>query len=195
MAGSTYELSGEIAESLMSRATECYEVGLPIKEKISLARELYTNWKDALIQDETIASLLEEIKTNIETTWKVMWDLGVVEMCKHCDEEEGGSCCGKGIEDKFDAYLLLMNILMGVNLPDERKRADSCYFLLDNGCMLKVRLVLCVDYLCSKIMSELSHEDLIKLQEVSGHELLKGFILYDAIKKFIKGSKKATKAD
>jgi hypothetical protein len=56
--------------------------------------------------------------------------------------------------------------------------------------MLKARLILCVDFLCPKILSALAREDLIQLQNVSGDELVTGFMLYDAIKKFMRQSAK-----
>jgi len=49
--------------------------------------------------------------------------------------------------------------------------------------MLKVRLILCVDFLCPKILRALTRDQLIKLQQISGDELVIGFMLYDAIKR------------
>ncbi|MGD8314664.1 MAG: hypothetical protein PVI17_07980, partial [Syntrophobacterales bacterium] len=81
---------------------------------------------------------------------------------------------------------LLMNLLQGVSLPARHHRPDSCYLLTDKGCRLKVRLVLCVDFLCPKILNTISQGNLIRLQQVSGDELTTGFMLYDAIKKFLR---------
>jgi hypothetical protein len=115
-----------------------------------------------------------------------MLEFRIVEICKRCDEEEGGSCCGAGMENKFDTFLLLVNLLLGVTLPEQHQRTDSCYLLTDKGCMLKVRLVLCVDFLCDKILNGLSVEELFSLQKISGEELVTGFRLYDAVKRFMR---------
>jgi len=115
-----------------------------------------------------------------------MSELKIVEICKHCDEQEGGSCCGTGMENKFDTFLLLVNLLLGVSLPEHHLRTESCYLLTDEGCVLKVRLVLCVDFLCDKILNRLSVEELLSLQKISGEELIAGFRLYEAIKKFLR---------
>jgi hypothetical protein len=115
-----------------------------------------------------------------------MLEFKIVEICKRCDEEEGGSCCGAGMENKFDTFLLLVNLLLGVTLPEYHLRKDSCYLLTDKGCILKVRLVLCVDFLCDKIMNRLSVGDLLSLQKISGKELVTGFRLYDAVKRFMR---------
>jgi hypothetical protein len=115
-----------------------------------------------------------------------MLELGIVEICRRCDEEEGGSCCGAGMENKFDTFLLLVNLLLGSTLPRHHLRADSCYLLTDKGCGLKVRLVLCVDFLCDKILDAISFKDLLRLQKISGEELVTGFRLYDAVKQFMR---------
>lgn len=169
----------------MMRTNECYDTCASIEEKLERAYWLYETWGDKVRQDPNLSDLLKRLEQNIKATWKAMWDLGVVETCKHCDEQEGGSCCGAGIENKYDPILLFMNLLMGVPLPEERLKGDSCFFLGEKGCKLMVRLVLCVDYLCPKLHKKLTQDKLIKLQSVSGDELLTGFILYDAIKKFL----------
>jgi hypothetical protein len=43
-----------------------------------------------------------------------------------------------------------------------------------------------VDFLCPKILNTISQGNLIRLQQVSGDELTTGFMLYDAIKKFLR---------
>lgn len=181
-----YELSDASRETLMTRATECLGDFSSISEKIERARELFGRHREALKNEEYIRGLMEELEGAIVGTWKMMREKGIVDACCRCDTEEGGSCCGRGIEDKFDALLLLMNLALGVSLPDARERADSCFFLKEDGCSLKVRLVLCVDYLCPKILGWLPHRDLVELQEVSGVELTAGFRLYDAIKRFLR---------
>jgi hypothetical protein len=81
-----------------------------------------------------------------------------------------------------------MNLFLGVSLPEHQARPDGCYFLTRTGCCLKVRLFLCVDFLCPAILNRLSHEELVRLQTVSGHELTTGFLVYDGIKRIIRGT-------
>jgi hypothetical protein len=180
------QITEQQREQLMSRATECYDVWSDIEEKIELARKLHQVNGAALLQDPSIHGLLEQLEQNLRNSTSALLELDIVETCKRCDEKEGGSCCGAGLENKFDVYLLLINLLLGVSLPDDHRRPDSCYFLTETGCMLKVRLFLCVDFLCTKILNGLTHEDLIGLQMISGEELVTGFKLYDAVKRFIR---------
>jgi len=157
---------------------------LSIREKIKLAQNLYVNWGEALLEDFHIHRLLARLKKNIEDTNKAVLALGIYEVCKHCEEEEG-SCCGAGIENKYDVVILLINIAMGIHLPTQRYQSNSCYFLNKNGCILKARHVLCVNYLCSKIKQTFTLDELIRIQYLAGNELDTLFILHEAIKKFI----------
>jgi len=173
----------------MTRATEVYDLRLPIQEKIRMAHDLFARWGEALREDGRTEALLEQLEQDLESSRQTVVDLEVVASCTHCDEEEGKSCCaqGRGFEEKFDPYLLLMNLLLGVSLPERPARPDGCYFLARTGCCLKVRLFLCVDFLCPAILDRLSPEELFRLQTVSGNELTTGFLVYDAIKRVIRG--------
>jgi hypothetical protein len=181
-----YKLPEQHRQHLMMRPTECFDQGLSIQDKIKLAQDRYLLWKDALRKQSHINKLLADLERCIRVSRESMLEFGIVEICKRCDQEEGGSCCGAGMENKFDGFLLLVNLLLGVTLPEHHLRTDSCYLLTDKGCILKVRLVLCLDFLCDKILNALSVKELLSLQKISGEKLVTGFILYDAIKKFMR---------
>ncbi len=179
-------LSEEVRQHLMMRPSECFDQGSSIQDKIKLAQELYTSRGDALRKESHINKLLADLERCLRVSRASMLEFRIIEICKRCDEEEGGSCCGAGMENKIDIFLLLVNLLLGVSLPEHHLRTGSCYLLSDSGCILKVRLVLCVDFLCDKILTALTGEELLSLQKVSGEELVTGFRLYDAIKKFLR---------
>lgn len=159
-----------------------------IQQKIEQAHSLYDICGDLLRQDPTIRSLLERLQGCIEDTNKTMLALGVVAECKHCEEEEGGSCCGAGIENRYDSVLLLINLLLGTSLPTNNRSQNSCHFLGEDGCLLTVRHVLCVNYVCEKLQKNLTKEKLIGLQSSAGEELDAEFVLHEAIKKRLKAS-------
>jgi hypothetical protein len=112
-----------------------------------------------------------------------MIEAGVLTACTHCDEEEGGSCCGAGIENKYTPVLLLINLLLGVTLPDRRISSNSCFFLGPAGCRLKARHVICINYLCTRLQKEIPTWALQSLQAVTGEEMDTIFILHEKIKK------------
>ena len=156
---------------------------LSIEEKIEEARVLHGAWADRLRRDGGIRDLLARLEQNIQASMKAMRALRVVQACKWCEEQEGGSCCGAGIENRYDPLLLLINLLLGVSLPDRQKYLDSCYFLETDGCCLKARHVLCVNYLCKKLQQALSTDELNTLQAIVGEELDTGFTLHEAVRK------------
>ncbi len=136
-------------------------------------------------RDLRVRNLYERLKGNLEASRDVMLEFGVVDACRRCDEEEGGSCCGAGIENKYNPTLLLLNLLWGVDLPDARASANSCFFLGKYGCGLKVRHVLCVNYLCLPIQKKLEGDRLIRLQTTVGDELDTVFLLHETVKKIM----------
>jgi len=174
----------------MMRATEVHDFRIPIQEKIRMAHDLYARWGTVLREDRGIEALLARLSQDLESSRQTMADLGIVAACTDCDQGEGQSCCaqGRGFEEKYDPYLLLMNLVLGVSLPEHHARPDGCHLLTRTGCCLKVRLFLCVDFLCPAIHNRLSHEELVRLQTVSGYELTTGFLVYDAIKSIIRGN-------
>jgi hypothetical protein len=156
---------------------------LSIEEKIQKANMLYAVSGEVLRQDGSIRALLERLQRSIQATRETMSVLGVVAECKHCEEEEGGSCCGAGIENRYDVVLLLVNLLLHVALPTQAQSRASCYFLGENGCTLLARHVLCVNYLCAKIQNKLSRHGLGRLQDCINEELDAEFFLHEAIKR------------
>ena len=157
-----------------------------IQEKIEQAHNLFETCADSLRQDPSIRILLNKLQQCIENTKDSMLNLGVVAECKHCEEQEGGSCCGTGIENKYDVELLLVNLLLEASLRDQQSSQNSCYFLGEKGCKLSARHVLCVNYICEKLQNKLTREELIELQTCAGEELDTLFFLHEAIKKKLK---------
>jgi hypothetical protein len=157
-----------------------------IYEKIEQAHNLLETCGSSLTEDPHIHTLLRKLRDCIESTNQSMVTLGVVAECKNCEEREGGSCCGSGIENKYDAVLLLINLLLGFSLENQEPSKNSCSFLGKKGCTLTARHVLCVNYICQKLQKKLTREELIALQTCAGEELDTLFILHEAIKKHIR---------
>ncbi|NSW85513.1 MAG: hypothetical protein HPY84_04230 [Syntrophobacteraceae bacterium] len=157
-----------------------------IQEKILEAHRIFRSWGNDLMGDRSIALLLQTLKGQILDSRKAMFDLGIVATCTHCDEEEGGSCCGAGIENRYNTVLLLMNLLLGVHLPAERLLPGGCFFLGRHGCVLEVRHILCINYLCLRIQREMPPDKMAALQDVTGREMDSVFTVHEAIKKFMR---------
>ncbi len=158
-----------------------------IRKKIKEAHDIFSLWGEALQRDPNIISLLKSSELKIAASAKAVHESGVFTVCQHCSDEDGESCCGAGLENKYTPRLLLINLLLGVTLPEKRLMSKGCFFLSENGCGLKMRQVLCVNYLCLKIQRMLPSDGLAALQKITGEEMDVGFILHEAVKKFIGG--------
>lgn len=152
-----------------------------IKEKIEWAEDTYARFGQKLLEDKQVRDLLRRLEENIESTYRCMDETGVSQECTLCAQKTG-SCCGKGIEDKCDKVTLLINLLIGVDLPHEREMEDGCFFQGPNGCKLKAREVICINYLCAPIHEKIDQKGIIRLQEVGGEEIDTLFALGNRIK-------------
>ena len=142
----------------------------------------YKSFSGTLIQDKTISVYLTRIEDAIQASHKEMGETGILDICTDCEKNEGGSCCGAGLENKYDGRLLLINLLLDVRLPRKRHDKESCFFLGEGGCLLKARHVICVNYLCKKITDQIDPHQLNALREKEGIELEILFLLNERLK-------------
>ena len=154
----------------------------PIEEKIDWAEHCYESFSGPLIQDKPIVDYLTRIEDAIQASHKEMREAGILDICRDCEMNEGGSCCGAGLENKYDGWLLLINLLLDVRLPKKRHDKESCFFLGEGGCLLKARHVICVNYLCKKITDQIDPHKLNALREKEGIELDILFLLNERLK-------------
>ena len=149
-------------DSLVSRS---------VKEKIAWAETCYEEKGGLFLRDERSATLLNRLKGAVRASRTAMAVAGVMDECRTCEEREGGSCCGAGLENKYDGTLLLTNLLLGIQLPKRRSDPPSCLFLGPDGCLLIARQVICVNYLCRKIEDRINPSKIAVLREKEGVEL------------------------
>ncbi len=154
----------------------------PIEEKIAWAQHCYQEFGDDLLKEKKLFDLLAHLKAAVVVSRREMALTGIVEICRRCEMEEGGSCCGAGLENRYDGWLLLINLLLGVKLPKTRQQTDSCFLLGKNGCLLMARHVICINYLCKKITDLIDPRVIIELREKESEEVNTLFILHENIK-------------
>ena len=156
-----------------------------ITHTIFYAGKLYDRFGKALNEDVGYTSLLERLCKGIDHTRRTMHELGVVAECADCAVHGEGTCCSMPTGYKCDRVLLLINLLMGVTLPVKDVDPSLCYFLTPQGCMLKARPVICVNFICRRLTTALPASSLILLQQVAGEELSALFLLEEYLKKKI----------
>ena len=160
---------------------------MKILEKIQIARDMHAKLAGDLLTDPALMLGLETLLRESALSRAVSVDCGISEICRRCDEEEGGSCCGAGIENRYTPELLLLNLLLGVDVPETRQFEKSCQFLGERGCLLAARDIICINYLCARLRNAISENSLNLLQEINGREMTAVFVLHDMVRKRCRG--------
>lgn len=156
-----------------------------IQKKIELAYGILNlllkerNFLDRLLP------LLERLKKTVEFSKEESLKIGMVSICAKC-ASEGKTCCGSGIEGKYSAELLTINLLLQVPLPKKPEIEGMCYFLSPKGCTLMVRDVFCINYICERIKEKLPPNSLKNLRKLEGEALEIQFTIEEKIKKLLK---------
>jgi len=162
-------------------------VSRSVEEKIAWAETCYEEKRGLFLRDERTATLLSRLKEAVRASRTAMAVAGVSDECRTCEEREGGSCCGAGLENKYEGTLFLINLLLGTRLPKRRFDSSSCLFLGPDGCLLIARQVICVNYLCKKIEDRIDPFKIAVLREKEGVELECLFLLKEHIREKLEG--------
>jgi hypothetical protein len=157
----------------------------PVEAKSAWANDCFDQERSRLLEDRNLAELLGALKNTVRRSREHMLRTGIVDLCRDCEEKEGGSCCGAGLEKHYSGILLLINLLLGVTLSQQREEPSSCFFLSSSGCRLLARHVLCINYVCNKITSRVKPDQLSALRETEGEEILLLFQVNEKLKKLI----------
>ncbi len=156
--------------------------GHDMEEKLSWATFIFDSLGNEMKNDPTISRLLNDYREKIRETWRTMKEYGVVEECTRCALQDGGSCCGQGIENKFDVVTLLVNLLLGVNLPRKPWDPTGCWFLGPRGCLLEARHVICVNFICKRLYASVSGKGIMEVQKAMQAETDTAFVLEEYLK-------------
>ena len=158
----------------------------PVEKKIAWARDCYCRFRNIWFADQKIRDLLPKLENAIRSSHEIMVAIGIGAECRRCEQEEGGSCCGRGLEEKYSGTLLLINLLLGRHFPKNRRDTAGCFFLGENGCSLLARHTICINYLCKKITDKIDPEKIADLREKEGIELQYLFLLNETIHRALK---------
>ena len=143
-----------------------------LEQKLSWARACHQEIGQHLCGDSQASDLLGQLAGAIADTTSARSSTGVARSCLRCYQEEGGTCCGSGIDNNHDALLLLANLLLGARLPPRRAAPEDCRFLGPAGCTLPARQVLCLNYLCRGAEDRVTAAGLVSLRDMEGIEIM-----------------------
>ncbi len=146
-----------------------YYENISITEKIAWAEEIYFRYGDIILEDDEVQRLLTVLNNSIDETYREMENAGTLEECTKCAQKTG-SCCSRKIDRMYDKRTLLVNLLMGYEMPTEREIEDGCFFQGMKGCKIKAREIICVDYFCPGMYELIDEEKMTRLQNVAGEE-------------------------
>ncbi len=144
-------------------------------KNINAARELFHRYDHHISVDKTMDSLLSKYQNSIENTNRMMQDIGMVQTCGLCAEKMKGSCCFQEVEEWYDPILLLINLLLGIELPHSREIPGHCFFVGRNGCKLLARYSFCINFLCPGLKGSLKRQTIKDFLSLAGKELFHGW--------------------
>jgi hypothetical protein len=128
---------------------------------------------------------LIRLDQEIEATQKEMAAIGVIKECADCAINGEGTCCGSRTGHKCSSILLFINLLLGRTLPAVPDNIHLCHFLTKQGCALRARDVICVNFVCQRLRENIPHKDMARLQDIAGGEINILFLLEEYIKREI----------
>jgi hypothetical protein len=153
--------------------------------EILAAKRLHADCGESMLADPALGSLIERYRQALRGTRAVMEAEGVHAACASCARRVQGGCCFCGVEEWYDPVLLLINLLLGVQIPLSRALEEGCLFVGSDGCMLAAKHSFCLNYLCPALKARLKEKADKRLLSVIGEELLRGWDLERGIHRWL----------
>ena len=160
-----------------------------VEKEIQKAKDLYARFGDQILGNKNHLDLIKKYRSAIETTREKMKALNMIKACSVCSDKCMGGCCFVGVEKWYDAMLLLVNLLLGANIPEVRMVKKGCMFVGLSGCELLARHSFCINYLCSPFKDSLSLTDQKNFLSVAGNEIFCGIQVEQSVQKWIASQK------
>ncbi|HHI98204.1 MAG TPA: hypothetical protein ENJ96_10225 [Thermodesulfatator atlanticus] len=155
-----------------------------LARKLSLARRFFEKYRQNLLKEPKITELLTAHGKAFARAQEVTIETGAASFCARCGRE-GRSCCGADMELHCDDALLVANLLAGVDFPRKRLWPKACFFLGPAGCVLKIRPLICRNFICPELATALGPEKVSSLQEALEEEARLLFWLTEEIKRWL----------
>ena len=155
-----------------------------LARKLELTLGFFARHRQRLLEDEELSALLKAHEHAFLKAQKAMEETGAASFCARCGRE-GRSCCGADMELHCDDALLLANLLVGVKFPSRRLYPKGCFFLGEEGCILRLRPLICRNFVCPELSAALGLEKTTLLQEALEEEARALFLVTERLKSFM----------
>ncbi len=163
-----------------------------IRDKILLAEAFHRRYGETICTAAPLKGLVEDYARAAKQTWRLMEDMKFPGTCGECASRDTGSCCFEGVEEWYDAVLLLINLLLGASLPESREIKGHCFFVGTQGCKLRARDAFCVNFLCPELRARLGQRRVSLFNRTAGDELYRGWKLERAVRRSLLQDKEKT---
>jgi hypothetical protein len=147
------------------------------------AHRLHREFGDRLKVNQEIHENLSQLLHLQEEVTEAMRYMGMPELCTECGGRTAGGCCSAMMANETDSMLLLINLGAGFDVSPKRDDDYECCFLGPEGCSLKFKPFLCLNYLCRQIQTESSPEQLARLQGATSEFLGQILVLEELIRR------------
>ena len=157
-----------------------------ILDQLQRVRQIHEKHGEGLMADENVRALVLGYRDCIEELGAAMNKEGIAAACSACARNHPSGCCFSGIESGFDDILLLLNLLLGCPLPEERKERRSCFFVGERGCRLVARYYFCLHYFCPELETSLGERRIKALQQHVDRQLQAGWKAEEAVRSWLR---------
>jgi len=150
-------------------------------EKLAKAESFYRNYGKLLLLQPEIREAIIVLQEAVSVLDSHMTAMNMGENCSICASAPSGGCCSAYMgHENNDVLQLLMNLLAGVDVKCVRDDDIECCFLAERGCLLLFKPIFCLNYLCKRIQTESTVEELAVLEKRAG-ELLCRQVAFEGI--------------
>ena len=152
-----------------------------LARKLEFVSGFFSRHHQRLLENEELSALLKAHEAAFLKAQQAMEETGAASFCARCGRE-GRSCCGADMELHCDDALLLANLLVGVRFPSRRLYPRGCFFLGEEGCLLRLRPLICRNFICPELSAALGIEKTAFLQEALEEEARALFLVTERLK-------------
>lgn len=154
-----------------------------VQFKIENAHRIHRALGARLKANRRIQEGLDRLIRLDEELTEAMRSAGLFELCARCGGQPGGGCCSAKMAEETDSMLLLINLSAGFEVSPKRDDGYECRFLGPEGCSLKFKPFLCLNYLCRQIETGSDPEQLASVRGATSEFLGQLVVLEDLVRR------------